>query len=331
MPRSMSAVNEAVLFLAVLKRIPRKRWVTAQELMENMREAGYDIQERRMQRILKAMSECEDLGIETNRKSKPYGYRQGLPSGDLSMFQMRPDVSLLVRLFEEHLRYQLPQRIRASLTTVFESARETLNESAPGRPREWVNKVAFVSGCVPMLPPKITERVFAAVRNALYRDCKLEVTYDNTQGERIKGTVSPLGLVQQEQRLYLICKFDGYDNLRHLALHRIIEAGALEDFPAERPRNFSLKKYISERHLNFSNGRKIRLTLEFTNPVTALNLRETPFTRDQVLEELPQGGWRLSAVMDDTVLLDGWIAAWREIAGIRKVVREEIESPAPAA
>ena len=329
MARTSTGVTEAVLLLAVLKRIPRKSWVTAQTLREDMLEAGYDISERRMQRMLKAMSDCEDLCIETNRKAKPYGYRQKLPDGDLAMYQMKPNESLLVRLFEEHLRWQLPQRIRSSLTGVFETARKTLNESS-GRSREWMNKVAFVSGTVPMLPPKITERVFMAVSNALYRDSKLEVRYTNSQGAKTSGTVSPLGLVQQEQRLYLICKFDGYDNIRHLALHRISEAEVL-DLPAERPRDFSLEKYIASRHLNFSNGRKIKLTLEFTNPATARNLSETPFARDQVLEALPDGAWRLEAVMDDTVVLDGWIAAWREIAGIRRVVKEDVETPQDAA
>ena len=176
-----------------------------------------------------------------------------------------------------------------------------------------------------MLPPKITERVFTEVSNSLYRDSKLEVTYINTNDEKKTRVVSPLGLVQQEQRLYLICKFDKYDDIRHLALHRIEDASVLE-FPAERPKNFSLKAYIAARHLNFSNGKKIRLELEFTNPVTAKNLEETPFSREQVLERLPDGAWRLEAKMDDTVLLDGWIAAWREIAGIRKVKKEELDS-----
>lgn len=39
----------------------------------------------------------------------------------------------------------------------------------------------------------------------------------------------------------------------------------------------------------------------------------------QKLQKLPDGAWRLEADMDDTVLLDGWIAGWREKAGIRKV------------
>ena len=98
------------------------------------------------------------------------------------------------------------------------------------------------------------------------------------------------------------------------------------DFPADRPKNFRLQEYISQRHVNYSNGRKVRFTVEFTNPATKTILEETPFNRTQTLEELPDGAWRLTAIMDDTVLLDGWAAAWKEIAGIRFVEKVPIES-----
>ena len=113
----------------------------------------------------------------------------------------------------------------------------------------------------------------------------LHVKFKNSRGEQNEADVSPLGLVQQEQRLYLVCQFAGYDNYRHLALHRISEARVL-DFPVVRPEDFSLDKYINTT---------------------------------QKLQKLPAGAWRLEADMDDTVLLDGWIAGWREKAGIRKV------------
>lgn len=188
-----------------------------------------------------------------------------------------------------------------------------------------MQKVAFVPDSISLMPPRILTRIFEGVSEGLYRDSKLDIEYQNVNGECKKRTVSPLGLVQQEHRLYLICKFDGYDDIRHLALHRIKTVEVL-DFPADRPKNFRLQEYISQRHVNYSNGRKVRFTVEFTNPATKTILEETPFNRTQTLEELPDGAWRLTAIMDDTVLLDGWAAAWKEIAGIRFVEKVPIES-----
>ena len=68
MARTSTGVTEAVLLLAVLKRIPRKSWVTAQTLREDMLEAGYDISERRMQRMLRL-----DRAIKRNKHMGKHG------------------------------------------------------------------------------------------------------------------------------------------------------------------------------------------------------------------------------------------------------------------
>ena len=57
---------------------------------------------------------------------------------------------------------------------------------------------------------------------ALYSDQWLDIDYRNFDGEsRDNKRVQPLAQVQQGVRLFLVCQFEGYDNLRHLALHRI--------------------------------------------------------------------------------------------------------------
>lgn len=325
MPIVESAMREAFVVIAILKRIPRNRWISTPELAASLEEAGIEISTRRLQRLLKNICEWDELCVECDMRSKPYGYKQRLPTLDLAATHLRPQESLLLRLSEEHLRYQLPAPLVRSLSPLFETARTTLKESgSTTRMNAWLKKVAFVSGAVPMLPPKILPRIFDAVSEGLYRESKLEIEYVNSIGQKTVGIVSPLGLVQQDQRLYLVCQFDGYDNIRHLALHRMLTAHVL-DFPAVRPKDFTLDKYVAERHFNYSNGRKIHLTLEFTNMTTAKNMAETPFNKTQTLKQLPDGAWRLEADLDDTVMLDGWIAAWKDAAGIRKVEKTPVD------
>ena len=285
-----SATRDALLVLRILKLIPRNHWISTPEIKQALEESGYAIEPRRLQRILRDIHRCEDL-----------------------------------RLAEEHLKYQVPARIMSALTPLFESARHTLNEtSASSKQNAWMQKVAFVPDSIALMPPTILMRIFDSVSEALYRDSKLDIEYQNVSGECKKRTVSPLGLVQQEHRLYLICKFDGYDDIRHLALHRIKTAEVL-DFAADRPHDFRLQEYIAQRHVNYSNGGKVHFIVEFTNPVTKTILEETPFNRTQTIESLPDGAWRLEAIMDDTVLLDGWVAAWKTTAGIRRVEKKPIK------
>ncbi len=76
----------------------------------------------------------------------------------------------------------------------------------------------------PLLPPKIVPGVFEIVSESLYSNRWLHLDYRNSGGKRGKVEVMPLGLAQQGPRLYLVCRYRGYDNERSLALHRILSA-----------------------------------------------------------------------------------------------------------
>lgn len=316
MARKDTAAQDALLILAILRRIPRRGWITSTEIGKALAESGREVPTRRLQRILRELTDDPAFEVEINTTSKPYAYRRSVPDPTLASMTLSPQVSLLVRMAQEYLKHQLPAPLVKSLDYLFEEAQETLNESArSSRAAMWLRKVAFVPESVPMVPPNIKPRIFEAVSEALYRESKLEIDYVNNQDEEKRGIVSPLGLVQQGCRVYLVCRFDGYENIRHLALHRLQKARAL-DFAAERPKDFALDRYVASRHFNYSNGRRVRLVLEFESDVFAKNLQETPLNRRQTLERLPDGFWRLEAEVDDTKVLDGWIVSWN-LANIR--------------
>ena len=309
--------NDILLIFAVLRGITR-RWTTTSEIQNRLASQGLDIHRRTLQRVLKRIVNHPELGVELDDRTRVYAYRQTVPSGSFSAMQMNPQECLLLRLFEENMRYLLPGSLMNAMEPLFETARATLRERAPETPeRTWLSKVASVPSGVKFIPPEIKPRIFDAVSEALYREVKLEVRR-NLEGVEKEAIVSPLGLVLQDRKVYVVVRFDGYDNCRHLALHRMLDAKLLE-FAADVPEDFSLDEYMQSRHFNYSNGQKIHLVLEFTNAVTAQNLKETPFNETQTLELQHNGVWRLEADLDDTVLLDGWIAAWRDAAGIRFV------------
>lgn len=319
MPVVESASREAFLILAILRRIPVGKWITTPDLEAILAESGYSIARRRLQRLLKDLSEMEEFCIQCDTRCKPFAYRRTKPDADFCWPELKPKDSLVLSMVREHLKYQLPQCILDTFNHLFIEAQASLEED-PGTERAsaWLNKVACIPEALPMKAAFFPARIFESVSNALFFEKKLDIAYTNALGDEVTGVVSPLGLIQQGPRIYLVCRFDNYDNIRHLALHRISRADVL-DFAADFPPGFSLDAYLHSRHFNFSNGQKIRLVLEFTNAMTAKILAETPFAGGQTLTRLPDGAWRLEAVVDDTVLVDGWIASWTHTAGIRKV------------
>ncbi|TOB47705.1 WYL domain-containing protein, partial [Vibrio parahaemolyticus] len=136
-----------------------------------------------------------------------------------------------------------------------------------------------VSETQPLLPPKIVTKVFSAISEALYHDRLLNIDYYNTKQVQKSALVMPLGLAQQGQRMYLVCRFDGYDNERSIAVHRVSKA-SVSSFGFERPKEFKLSQYDADGRFGFGEGQKISLELEVKNEL-ALLLSETPISTDQ--------------------------------------------------
>jgi predicted DNA-binding transcriptional regulator YafY len=227
MPKRPDTRETAILALELMRRIPRNRTVTAKELHEQLAdtEVGRDL--RTIQRQLEMLSGYFD--IERDDRSKPYGYRWKEKSRGMALPTLSEQESLLLMLAEQHLRSLLPAGLMKSMDGFFTQARSNLAPySNAKREREWLSKVRVVSTTQPLLPPKVKPGVFEQVSNALYANQWLNVDYENAAGKRTQADVMPLGLAQQGERLYLVCRFKGYDNERSLALHRITSALASE-------------------------------------------------------------------------------------------------------
>jgi predicted metal-dependent phosphoesterase TrpH len=73
MSKRSETIETVLLAVELLRRIPRRRKVTARQLHEQLRDAGIERDLRTIQRQLEMLSEHFD--IERDDQSKPYGYR----------------------------------------------------------------------------------------------------------------------------------------------------------------------------------------------------------------------------------------------------------------
>lgn len=324
MARKQKTLDQTLVYLEIIKRIPHRSSISTHDLITSLSAAGIDVPLLTLQRYLKVLTESGVVPIRCDRSSRPYSYRMDADASPYLFSQLTPQESLLLKLAQENLRNQLPAHITKSFDPIFEAANESLlTKEKCRRESAWVKKVAVISNTLPQIPPSFKERLFNAVSEALYDDRKLKITYRRIDNTEKTGTVSPLGLVQQDHRLYLVCRFNGYDNIRHLPLHRMLDATVLKE-KVEKPANFDLNRYIRERHFNYSSDeiQTIRLTIEFTNPDMVVYLTESPLTRTQLISKIGPSSWRLTAQLEDSLLLDGWIAMWKEGAGMTKIEKQ---------
>lgn len=272
---------------------------------------------RTVQRQLDFLSQHFD--IERDDRSKPYGYRWKENAKGLSVPMLSDQESLLLMLAEQHLRNLLPSKLMKSMEGFFVQAKARLGSPhADKNARDWPLKVRAVSDTQPLLPPPVASGVFAAVTQALYNNLWLGIRYKNSAGKIGDADVMPLGLAQQGPRMYLVCRYRGYDNERSLAMHRILKATP-STLVFARPKNFSLKRYDDDGRFGVSDGVQIRLEFEITQDA-GKHLLETPLSADQTI--VVDGTFMLvSATLMDTNQLHWWLQSFGDqITNIRKQV-----------
>ena len=316
MAKRSDTLETVLLAVELLRRIPRGRKVTASELHRQLKDAGFDRDLRTIQRQLEMLS--EHFEIERDDRSKPYGYRWLEQAKALAVPNLTPQESLLLQLAEDHLRNLLPARLMKSMEGFFSQARRNLGpESSARLESEWPDKVRVVATSQPLLPPKIVSGVFEIVSEALYSNRWLQLDYRNSAGRRNQVDVMPLGLVQQGPRLYLVCRYRGYDNERNLALHRILSA-KLSTLTFDRPKEFDLKKYDDDGRFGFGEGEKIRLIFHIERDA-GLHLLESPLSKDQQVVEHEDGTLEITATVVDSAMLEWWLRGFGSaVTDVRK-------------
>ena len=323
MPKRTDILETLQLTLELLKRIRKDRAVTASELRQKLidTDTKFTRELRTIQRLLETLSDpdFEACDIERDESSKPYRYRWKPDARGLSLPSLSPQESLMLTLAEQQLGSLLPARLMKSMEGFFSQARGQLDDAKNGHlERQWLDKVRVVSTSQPQLPPKITAGVFEQVSNALFANQLLDVTYKNAAGKKTMARVMPLGLAQQGPRMYLVCRYEGYDNERSLALHRISKAEATT-FTFERPSEFNLKQFDDDGRFGYGNGSKVKLSFRIKKSA-GLHVVECPLSADQVVVELDDV-YEITATVVDSDMLEWWLRGFGDdVSGVCKVI-----------
>ena len=317
MPKNRDSMETVHLTIELLRRIPRDSKITAPELQRQLAAAGYERDLRSIQRHLRQITEHFD--VECDDRGKPYGYRWKVKAKGLSLPGMSQQESLLLALAEQHLRHLLPSRLMSSMDSYFRQARSNLQN--PGKvtlEKQWLRKVRVVSTNQPLLAPDVDDEIFQQISNALYNNLWLNIVYRNAGGKETEARVMPLGLAQQGVHLYLVCRFEGYDNERSLALHRFIKVES-SSLSFSRPADFDLIQYDNDGRFGFGDGQRVKISFCISK-VAGFHLTEAPLAQDQQVEELDDH-YRITATVVDSAMLDRWLLGFGgEVWGVGKRV-----------
>lgn len=182
MGRKHDKKEEASIILEILNRIPlSKRFVSVDDILNSLASADIDVSRRSLQRYLKQMYDCGKYGLVRDDRGNAYGYRRERTDSITDNIHLKPNECLLLRIAQEHMKYQIPGTVLKSLGFLFDAASEMLKEKGSNaKENQWLNKVCVISSSIPQMPSKVLPRIFDVVSEALYSEKKLRIEYTTT-------------------------------------------------------------------------------------------------------------------------------------------------------
>lgn len=290
--------------LRLIPRHPRQK--TPSELQVGLREAGYDLTLRSVQRDLNTLSAL--WGITCNQVGTAnYWY---WPS-DARLFDI-PNIgsaeALVFLLAKEYLKDLLPHSQLAILKPYFERSEELISKGNIPTFR-WHQRVRVIQQGPLLKVPNVRVDVIKAVHEALLHEQRVALRYKK-RGDPVprEYLLSPHALVLRGGIIYLVATARDYDDLLHFALHRATSA-SLVDQPAIKLKSFDLDRYIAaEKAFEYPQAKGATVTLmAMITDQLAEHLSERPLSADQTLTPIKGKASELRATVADTESLRWWL------------------------
>jgi predicted DNA-binding transcriptional regulator YafY len=301
----------------ILQRIPRMpRRITARELHEHLPATDYSVSLRTIQRDLISLSRKFTITCDEQGRTQYWHWMKD--SDQVLLPHMTGSMAATLLLARDYLKPVLPANVLSELNPFFDHAAEAL-ENTPLK--GWNTKVRILDRGPMLIPPKVPADVREVAYQGLLENRQIKVGYKARGKDKHKEyTLNPLGMVVKGGVFYLLVVFDGHDNVRQVALHRMNKAEVLNE-EVQKPKGFTLKKYI-EDDAGFSyplSPDKIKLEALFDYSA-GLHMLESKLSADHTAEVMKDGRVRVRATVADSDELRWWLRGFGDEVEVKKPV-----------
>ncbi len=301
--------DSGLRLLLIVKRIPRlPKKITTKQLVNYLLDEGHTVTPRTIQRDIQILSTEGFPIIQTPAEGKGkegMGWAFPKDSPNIGIPVMEPSTALTLLMGIDHLKQILPQQVLAHLEPFKEEAQNTLKIFNKRSYDKWPDKVRIIPSSV-LKPPVIPADCINTIYEALLDNKQFTATYNNRDDQ----VVSPYGIVQRGNNLYLLCKFFKFDDIRITALHRFSKVSLLDTLIKPDP-NFNIDTYINSGEMLWPWGKNdnkvIKLKLHI-NDWLHKYLNESPLSDNQTFKATEYDDWyQFNATVLDTHELRWWI------------------------
>lgn len=257
------------------------------------------------------------LDSETTKKEHLYRLKADAP---MMLMPMSREQMMAFGLLSKFGTDLLTVQAHQALSPFFNAAKETAAQAisatqsgaydADAGGRQWLAKIAVVPAVLPFCPPKVDEAIKQTVQDALLQEQLLRIRFVHANSsQEHESVVSPLALVQQGVRTYLVARKRGEKAAGRFLLARIRAAEVVMGF-LDPPEGWSLQKFLDQgiSHPVFPvefYGKTERIQLKVD--ATTQWIKETPLAEGQVHQDQADGSFVLSVDMPITEELVHWL------------------------
>jgi predicted DNA-binding transcriptional regulator YafY len=298
-------MNKAVLrqwaMLRLIPRYPRK--TSAPEIHRGLERLGHESTLRTVQRDLNALALTFPLLADD---AKPQGWSWAVDAPQLSVPNIDEHAAMSFLVAQMHLDQVFPKATMDYLAPWFKEAGKSLT-SPLGKTVTLHDKVRVINRGLRLRPPTVDRGVVETVYAGLLLNRQINVSYKARVDQKSKEyQIDPLVLVMVDSICYLVVRIGSYEDLRHLALHRIHRATLSETSIKKRPK-INLDEYISSAAFALRlSDRPINLKFRMVEQ-WAFHLLETPLSDNQTHRSTHDGWIEFSCSILDSQQLRWWI------------------------
>ncbi len=317
--------------LDTLTVLQRRGGLTTQQVCAALEARGHTVSVRTVQRDLEALAGVYPLTCD--QRTRPYVWRWEPTAPRISIPGMDWPEAIGFHMLSKYLDALLPSGVRTSIEPYVTEADRRLAAHFENLPlRRWPERVRMLPAGQVFIAPVVPISVHLAFTEAVLLGRRVRMRYrafDQAQARRFD--VAPLGLVQRGAALYVPARFDGHDDVRTLALHRVQRAEVLE--APSGVENFDLSAWLRDGGLGFGGAQRIALVLR-THCNTGQLLAEAPLSVNQVMEPPVNGVQIVRAEVLDTAELRRWLLSMSsriavlEPPTLRQALADEVHAAA---
>jgi len=294
-----------ILMLQMIPREPHS--IDTGLLWEKLIDQGYEIDVRSIQRdLIRCSSVFPIVKIKSNHtRSNCWCWSQ--EASLMEMPKMDSMTALTFNLVESFLLRMIPNSILQYMSLHFQRAASLLNNLRGSSFSGWAKKIHVVPRGINLIPPEVDSSVYESTLEAILKQKQLFLKYRKRNANQSKNyLLNPLGLVFNQEVIYLVATKYSNTVVQHFALHRIENVDIKKEI-AIIPDGFNLNQYVAEGAFHYQiDEETVQLKVAFKSKI-ASHLIESKFNQNQKLTRMKNGNVLLESPTKISSALKWWL------------------------